>query len=684
MLNYKNIIFFYAPLLCLFVIPILIFGVADIEEHEGGLLSLRLFKENNFNFFNFYNDLLGPGTKLPLGNGLLAFPTFFLINNLKIYYLINILISFLILNYGLKKILNFFKIKEFYLLTFLYFFSISFFNYSYFNDWGLHPFVFSSLLPIIFYQALKYLKLKKSTSLFKLLIILIFAQYNGHPATILTLYIIIMLIFVINKKFFFLKDKFFYLASFFFIASISYDVFHFYDEIKNYKNINRLVQDGYLFKHLFSGFYLFLSFFETFSIFKFPYVDPYNTFDSRLPFSNIIIYISIYESIKQIIKKNSYNIYNLNIIFLLLLFLSFFPYTKQITYLSGVWQFRDYYNFISIILFSVFLKNLNKKKIYNFFVFLSIIFSLNFYLQNVKLINDVTKNSYNIIKINNNVIASDSYIFLNNIKNDEKFKTYLSPEVYRKIRKDKLLNELNIFSLSSLMNYRLYPFTFYFYTSAKNKFSKPLRKMHSEIKPNFKDINNPIFFNLFRIKFLLIYENELKFINLSKFKINRSLEIDNKKLLLLENINTNNVTINEEELNEINKIKCQEYHEIECILNNSKFFEINHQLKIIRKKTNSYSIKNENNKKPILAFIPFSYDKNWKAVQNTKIININNTLMIIKVNPMQTVDIYYQNKTRQNIKIFSTISFLFLLIYLCCFKINFFTKSKKLKFFFTK
>ena len=76
MVNFKNSIIFFRLFLS-FTIPVLIYGVPDLEEHELSGFTLKIFSENYFNPFIFYYDLIGPGTTLPLGSGLFNFPTIF-------------------------------------------------------------------------------------------------------------------------------------------------------------------------------------------------------------------------------------------------------------------------------------------------------------------------------------------------------------------------------------------------------------------------------------------------------------------------------------------------------------------------------------------------------------------------------------------------------------------------------
>ena len=178
-LNINN--FFLFSSFIIFIIPLILYGLKDIEEYELGILYLKLLESNNFNPFTFYYDLLGPGTRLPIGHGLFNFPTYLFIKNYQIYFLLTISLCFFIQIYGLKKLLKLLKINNFYLLNFCYLFSIPFFCYSYINDWSLHPYFLVSIFPLTLYLCIKYIEFKKSKTFFKLILLLSIIYLNNAP-----------------------------------------------------------------------------------------------------------------------------------------------------------------------------------------------------------------------------------------------------------------------------------------------------------------------------------------------------------------------------------------------------------------------------------------------------------------------------------------------------------------------
>ena len=67
---------FLAIIQSIYFIPLLIFGLDRIEDYQYNHFSVLVLVKNFFSPFIFFYDLLGPGTRLPLGSGLnFFFPT---------------------------------------------------------------------------------------------------------------------------------------------------------------------------------------------------------------------------------------------------------------------------------------------------------------------------------------------------------------------------------------------------------------------------------------------------------------------------------------------------------------------------------------------------------------------------------------------------------------------------------
>jgi len=100
----------------LFITPIIIFGISDLEEYQLGLFSIKILSKSFENFFLTYVDFYGPGIELPIGSSSYVNPINIFINlGIKIYYILFIFILLVIQVYFANKILKIFfqtKIKK--------------------------------------------------------------------------------------------------------------------------------------------------------------------------------------------------------------------------------------------------------------------------------------------------------------------------------------------------------------------------------------------------------------------------------------------------------------------------------------------------------------------------------------------------------------------------------------------
>ena len=102
-----------------------------------------------------------------------------------------------------------------------------------------------------------------------------------------------------------------------------------------------------------------------------------------------------------------------------------------------------------------------------------------------------------------------------------------------------------------------------------------------------------------------------------------------------------------------------------CLLKIEELFYNSNFINLKRLGQNKYEIINKS-RKDIVYVIPFLYDKNWKT-QNSSIINLENSLMLINLKPNSSKIIYYKDNTRLILKTMSLFCFfiaIFLLFYL--------------------
>ena len=105
-------------ILVLYLIPLNIYGYSRLEDYFSTYLGLNLALDYK-NFLIPFYDLIGPGSKMPIGYGLdFLFPHSIFINNIKLFYFVVLITCFYIqLNYW-KKLLKIFKLDNVILIFF--------------------------------------------------------------------------------------------------------------------------------------------------------------------------------------------------------------------------------------------------------------------------------------------------------------------------------------------------------------------------------------------------------------------------------------------------------------------------------------------------------------------------------------------------------------------------------------
>ena len=88
MKTYQKDLLFLTFIISVYIFPISIVGAERTEDYSTTHFSLEIIAENFFSPFIFYYDLLGPGSRMPLGIGIDYFYLpIFLIKNLKFFFL---------------------------------------------------------------------------------------------------------------------------------------------------------------------------------------------------------------------------------------------------------------------------------------------------------------------------------------------------------------------------------------------------------------------------------------------------------------------------------------------------------------------------------------------------------------------------------------------------------------------
>lgn len=658
---------FLTSILLLYCTPLLLFGVDRMEDYKYNHFSALINAQNFFSPFIFFYDLIGPGTKLPLGSGLnyFFFPTIF-IQNIKVFYFTTFFLGFYLQLNFLKKIFKLLKFKNIYILCIFYALNIEIL-YQILEGDSIKTFFSVSCFPIIFYYLLKFFKFKKKLHFYKLIFISGYIILNTHEAYMLTSSLGFLLFVFFNNSSFLFKKKYLYMGAFLFLCAISENVYRLLIEFNQYSGVERpLVYHDYDLKHYASGIVFILKFFEDFFQINFPFLSNFKPSDNLfLPFGGVIFYFSLFTAVKLIIKKESQNIYYVNYIFLILFFLSLLDYSNTI--ISAPWVIRDINNFFSIIIFGKFLTDIKYTKISKSIMLFALVatFLHTFSSINYKL-KDSNIKKYNFFNINKNFEVSDIFLkFSNNINlNSQYGKTYLSDGIWQMIQSgnSKIFNDSNVFYYNDLIKYKIFPFNSKFKNASKIELRRAEKKMYSDLKPNIKEINDHFFFNIFNISNLMLLESEKNKINLNKYEKIFSIKTNKDSILYLKLKDRRIVVINDE-IQNFTQIDCKSKILIDCLQVNKNLFTKSNKIQISRLSLNKYEIKNSSTKS-YKVLLPFLYDKAWKT-KGKKIKKTNGGLMFYEIMPNSNNIIFYRDYPRIIFKILSIFSFilLFLLAY---------------------
>ena len=664
-MNFKKLVLIsgFTITFLLLITPLFLFGNNFFETYTHSILNLKIISKYNFNPFIAYYDLMGPGISLPLGFNLLYFPTSLIINNYILYFFSTIFLCLCIQFYFLRRLLLFLNLNYQYLIFFIFTFSASSLHYIYNTDY-LDFYIPYSFLFGIFFYALKFIKTRNDIYLSKVVIFLAYLFLVGHITYVLSCSLIIILFLILNNIFYLFKKKFFYFLIILFLFVVSEEVYRLFVELKDYGETTRNFRTGYNFQHIFSGFYGILQLIDYFII-DLNFITKFrHTHNLFLPFINVIFYFALFVSISQFIKKNSKEIFYLNYLFIFsfLIMLS----KKNILFIDSPWYFRDVNFVVSLILFSYFLKGLNNSHLRNIIYFFSFFLSFMFFVMNFNLLSE--NNKFNLFNPNKNETSFSKFLkSYEPLKQNDLNKTYVSPEVYHKIRVSrgdesknniKIFDDTNIFDISDLDRYNLQIFTNKFKSNSMMQIRKH-NIMYGHTEPRYTDIDDKFFFNIFRIRYLIIFERELKKINQENFEIIETFKSESEKIIFLKKKQEPYVTLKKNFKKDITSKKCHYQEQIYCLIDLG-LFENFDNLELKRIGLNKYEIKNLTNDK--LDFIlPFLKDENWHA-DNQKIKYLQNSLMYVSIKPKKTVMIRHKNYTRTYLKILSIISFISLIV----------------------
>jgi hypothetical protein len=342
--------------------------------------------------------------------------------------------------------------------------------------------------------------------------------------------------------------------------------------------------------------------------------------------------------------KLSKEVFFLDKIFLIFIFLSLNDYTKSLYIVSAVWIFRDYYNILSIILIFFFF---NKNKfLLKIFITVQLIFILLFYIANFRYI-DFSKSNF-IVKKNIN----NETLFYENI-NSKFEKTYLSPKVHDKTR-NKFKN-YGIYSVTDLQSHNIYTFNGWFKNYSVDDFQKPRFKMHGKIDSTYDDLNNVIFLKNFLINKIIFFESEIEKFNIINYKIIKKIKFENDNLIYAIIVNDGFPTF--KTINGTNLNCGQEEKFLKCLL--KKNFTLK-PIEISRLKLNRYEIFNKNEYDVNIIF-PLTEYKNWfNENKEIKSYDKFQKIGILNLTANERVIFTYKDNLRITLNLISLLSLAFL------------------------
>ena len=634
MYKYSNYFWHYfSYIFCsiIIILPILFFDVNDYEEYNQGIYSVKYLFSSFNNFFSNYNFDLGLGTFMPIGQGLFFYPTSILSFNLKLFTISTILINIFIQYYFFLRISKIFSISENNIYNFsiniLLIISLSNLAFSYLDDWISGHTLYSIFFALIFYL-IKYGKKNTQSSLNKFTLFFLIAFINGHLGHLIIFLLLLSLIFFLNIKNFKLNLKNFILP---FLVSLIICIPRLVELFNIYLTYPQL--DPPSLSPKYQNFFDILKYPINFILRVFDYffyLDLANKdifFHSKILGYGPQLIFGFLIALFLIFKKKSRMIFNLDkvyfLIFILILIIDFLPIGNYGLFL------RDFLNIIFLIIFLFFLNQKISNKINYLCLFTLLISNLFMFTESFRHLksNDVIS----IFKDLNNKYSYDLRDYLISIKeNDNIFsRVYISENVFKDINnKRNVFYKINsIYSPKDFTKYNLSVLNVSLKNSLNNNIRIPKLKMHNQLFPINKEIESKFLMNFYQIKYVFLYKDEAEKIDLSNFIKEKTFLIDEKKLIILRNLDFG------KQQYEIKNYKdlsiCNDKIISHCLLNDEKKFKKNDKIKILKISNSRIEINNLSDRRVNLV-LPFIKNHSWNKDNESLIYD---ELKVISINP---------------------------------------------------
>ena len=651
--NNKNLIkiLLIISLILTFTLPVIFYGIMDLEDYYFGFFSSYLISENNFNPFIFFSDSIGPGISFPMGNGIFFHPLLLFVKNVQLFYFLITVCHLSLQSFYFIKINKLLNIKKYvFLFIPLIIFSNTNFNYSYSDDWITASSGFTFAF-IITYYFLKILKKNIFKDYIKFSIFFFLFVENAHIGYIFFNSIFLTTLFIFSKnKIKIIKD---YKPYFFFLILTILLLEEIYYLSNIFLNINslKLVESSVYLNN--PGLTEFISSFFPTSYFKSINRLPSNPFLTSLAFLFVLFSI----------KKE--NFVNLKYVFLIVIIFNFTNILQIFDFiLSASWWIRDFTLIISCLVCLQYFDNIKK---YFRIILIILLFSYSLFYFG-KNFSGVTRSTNNFIidKPNDYTMIS----FFDNLKINKNFnRVYLSPDAYHLLDRNNSAH-YGIYTAKDLVKFNLSPFNIKFKNNVSTilfQQSKHSYYYYSEIIQQMDDLKNIFFLSLFNINYSFISENEFKLLDKENYVIMDTLKLTNENFLFIKNKIS---LLGIKKPKKLTKIinEC-DYSIIDC-LNFSKYLFTKIDGSFIKDKNSHYriDIKNNFDSYPV---IPFVFDKNWRC--DDAICNQIGSFLMYSNNDTSIIKIKYKDKTRFVLRLVS------ILIIICLILLLIF-KSSKAKF----
>ncbi len=648
--------------------PILIYDVNDYEEYNQGFYSVKYLYSNLINFFSNYDNKIGLGAVMPIGQGLFFYPTSIFSFNYELFIISSFILNISIQYYFFLRISKILKISDKYRYNFfiniILIISLANFVYNYTDDWiSLHA-SYSIFFAELFY-VIKFGLKKSTSSLNKLVIFFLIGFLNGHLAYVFFSAIFLFFIILFNFNCFRLNIKVLiipFLISLIVCAPNIFNLTNIYLTYPDLEMAKPIYED--ITQSLWYPINFVLRIFDHFFNFSMTNYDLF--FHSKILGYGPQLILGLFFSLILFFKKKSKYIFNLDKIyilsFIILVFINSIHIGNYAIFL------RDYMNIIFLFIFLLILNKNIFSKFVNICLVLLLISNLMMLVESYRFIkaNDVMLNSKNVDK----EYSTDLKDYLISIsKNKRFFRIYLSENIYKDIKnKQSLFYKKNgIFSPKDFTKYELAVFNVHLKNNPNNSIRKPNLKFHEELFPLNNEIENKFLMNFYQIKYLFIYEKEISGIDLSNFKKIKSINFDNKSLVVFENLYFGN----QYTLINLNNLKtCKEYSLISCLIQNKNELKINNKITINKISDSKIEVVNlnKNDVNIVLPFIDYSLKKDNRNFfyKKFKIKNIKKNNQVI---------VNYSSGYFIIVKTITIISLLFL-IYVAYFRKQKFVKIK--------